>query len=69
MATKLEYPPHFEQESKALGATADQLRAGKRLAELYAENNPLVDAKEIVTTAQNPKFRAWQRLKSERMTV
>ncbi len=69
MATGLEYPPHFEDESKALGASADQIRAGKRLAELYAENDPLVDAKEVAVTAQNPKFRPWLRLKSERMTV
>jgi len=69
MASKVEHPSHFEEESRALGATPDHIRAGKRLVELFLEDNPLVDAKEIAVAAQNPKFRAWLRLKSERMTV
>lgn len=62
------FAPHFEAESKRLGASTTHLAAGRRLAELYAEENSLVDIRDIEVTL-HPKFYPWQRLKERRFTI
>jgi len=62
------FAPHFEEESKRLGATPTHISAGRRLAQLYAEENELAEIKDIEVT-RHPKFYPWQRLKEKRFTV
>ena len=66
---KIVYAPHFEAESKALGATADNIRAGTRLMELVAEKSSLISVEMIQATNTNPHFRPWQRVKAERSAI
>jgi hypothetical protein len=66
--TTVVYAPHFEEASKALGATLANIAGGQSLVRLYEEKSPLVDIRDVEVT-NHPKFYPWQRLKERRFTV
>jgi hypothetical protein len=59
---QIEYAPHFEEESRTQGCNSAIIRAGQRVAELYADDDDRVDVREVEQT-KTPKFRSWYRLK------
>ena len=59
---KVVYAPHFEDESRQQGCTTANINAGKRVAELFAQNDDRIEADEVQVT-KHPKFRSWYRLK------
>jgi hypothetical protein len=66
MAVKIIEAPHFEAESKALGATKENIKAAYALVQAALESRiDLVEVEIIRNTSKDKAYRPWIRIKGK----
>lgn len=66
MAVKVIEAAHFEPESRALGATKENIKAARSLVQAALENRvDIVEVEVIRNTTKDSNFRPWVRVKGK----
>ena len=66
MAVNIIEAPHFDAESKALGATKENIKAAHALVQAALENRiDIVEVETIRNTSKDKAYRPWIRIKGK----
>jgi len=70
VAVKIIEAPHFQEESKAQGATKENIKAAYSIVEAALDGRlDLVDVEIVRATSKEPDYRPWIRLKGKKSIV
>jgi len=70
MAVHVVEAPYFEEESRNLGATNENIKAARSLVQAALDGrSDLVDVKVIENTAEDARYRPWKRIRGKKSGI
>lgn len=70
MVVRIVEAPHFEAESRALGAKSENIKAGRSLVGAALESRiHLVEVEIIRATTKDKNYRSWMRIKGKKSFI